>query len=468
MRRVPPALPPTEYVITTLAEYQTSFWSAVADTLKRLGHSVSFISFDDNSTTALRAEGLKVYAVDRQSWRQDQTRESIEATLARFQLNDTPYWYVHEKSMFRLSDESMMDRRLCIYLRLCESALADVVERGFTPVVIQELGGFLSVIAAFTAARTAGFDNWFIEPSFYRGRCFWSPNTFMAKKIGPGSTRQLEPEALSYLKDAQASRSIVIPIKDAHQYNSPISKLMKFRNLVRLLGKISDKYLLGKKQEFDHLWVHTAKHLEMVFATFSLRNRYTSLDQLTDFVYYPLHVPGDMALTLRSATYLDQPAFIETLARQLPRGVKLAIKEHPAMIGALGASRLRRLLKDHSNIALIDPGTNNYEVMGKAAVIVSVNSKSGAEALLLDRPVVVMGDAFYRGSGVTKDVDAPDQIRNAVAAMLADRPTVSSARRDAFFSAVWRQSLPGELYVNVSDNIRIFAQSLVEATRRAR
>lgn len=467
MRTDAPAAQQTEYVITTLAEYQTSFWSGVGRVLKEMGHSVSIISFDDNSTRTLRAEGFKVYAVESATWRQTLTPATIESTLARFALGDTPYWYVHEKSMFRLTDESVMDNRLCIYLQLCESALADVAQRGFTPVVIQELGGFLSVIAAFAAARKSGFDNWFIEPSFYRGRCFWSPNTFAAKKVGPGVPGALEPQALEYLRDAQERRTIVIPLKDAHQYKSPISKLLKLQNLKRLIGKISDKYILGKKQEFNHLWIHVSKHVEMVIATFSLRNKYTKLDNISDFVYYPLHVPGDMALTLRSAAYLDQPAFIETLARQLPRGVKLAIKEHPAMIGALGARRLSSLLKDNSNIALIDPATNNYDVMSRAAAIVSVNSKSGAEALLLDRPVVVMGDAFYRGSGVTVDLSASDQIKTALIDILARRPSVAPAARDAFFSAVWRQSLPGELYVDALDNIRAFADSLLKATRAA-
>lgn len=467
MRTDAPAAQQTEYVITTLAEYQTSFWSGVGRILKEMGHNVSLISFDDNSTRALRAEGFKVYAVDPATWRESLAPATIESTLSRFALDDTPYWYVHEKSMFRLTDESVMDNRLCIYLKLCEAALADVAQRGFTPVVVQELGGFLSVIAAYAAARKAGADNWFIEPSFYRGRCFWSPNTFAAKKVGPGDPDALEAEALEYLRDTQMRRTIVIPLKDAHQYQSPISKLLKLKNLTRLIGKVSDKYIFGRRQEFNHLWIHVAKHVEMVMATFTLRNKYTKVDDISDFVYYPLHVPGDMALTLRSAAFLDQPAFIETLARQLPRGVKLAIKEHPAMIGALGARRLGRLLKDNGNIALIDPTTNNYDVMAKAAAVVSVNSKSGAEALLLDRPVVVMGDAFYRGSGVTVDLSAADQIKSTLIDILARRPTIAPVARDAFFSAVWRQSLPGELYVDTLENLHSFAGSLLKATRMA-
>jgi len=466
MRNANSAQKPIEYIITTLAEYQTSFWSGVAKLLRDAGHDVSLISFDDNSTRSLRDEGFRVYALKPSDWSADWSDEEIERTLSEFGLTDTPYWYVHEKSMFRLRDEAAMDKKLCTYLKLCEGALADVAQRGRTPVVVQELGGFLSVIAAFVCARRRDADNWFIEPSFYRGRCFWSPNTFMAKVIGPGSRGDVSVEALSYLADAQAKRSIVIPIKDAHQYKSPASKLLNWGNLRRLAGKLSDKYLRGRRQEFNHLLVHVQKHVEAVVAAVRLRKHYTPLETLGRFVYYPLHVPGDMALTLRSPSYLDQPSFIETLSRQLPRGVRLAIKEHPAMIGALGASTLLDLLSKNRNIALIDPRTNNYDVMASASVIVSVNSKSGAEALLLDRPVVVMGDAFYRGSGITTDMTTADGLKSILETMLNTPQKVPHDRRAEFFSEVWRQSYPGELYVDREDNLTAFADSMIAATQR--
>ena len=48
----------------------------------------------------------------------------------------------------------------------------------------------------------------------------------------------------------------------------------------------------------------------------------------TPFVYYPLHVPADMALTLRSPEYLDQVATIDFLLRTIPDSHVLVAKEH--------------------------------------------------------------------------------------------------------------------------------------------
>lgn len=451
-------LPTRECVITTLAEYQTAFWIEVAREMAAAGGSVSFISFDDNSTRTLRESGFRTYALSREDWETPVAAEAIEKRLLAHGLGDTPFWYAHEKWNFNAWDEAALDRRLYLYLGLCTDALADVKARGARPVMVQELGGFLSVIAAYHAARTEAVDNWFIEPSFFTGRCFWLRNSFAAKRDFAVSPDRLEPEAIAYLDAAVEKRKVVIPLKDSHQYATPFRKVVTIRNARRLAEKIVDKYLRGRRQEFNHLGAYVRRQLGTLVAAFRLRRAYTPLESIERFNYYPLHVPGDMALTLRSPECLDQLALIETIARQLPRGVKLAIKEHPAMIGALGAGAILALLRRAPNVALIDPAQNNYDVMARSQAIVSVNSKSGAEALLLGKRVLVLGDAFYRGHGLTTDLNSAAEVGRRLSEPSGS--PVDLALRNAFFSAVWRDSHRGELYVVDPSNIEVFTNSL--------
>jgi hypothetical protein len=453
-----------EYVLTTLAEYQTAFWIEVAENLVARGHGVSLISFDDNSTAMLRGKGLTVYAATADQWKASRDRDHFEERLREFGLEDTPFWLTHEKYTFLAWDEHTLEHRLAVYLDLCETALADVAARGREPVVIQELGGFLSVIAAFFAARKAGAPNWFIEPSFFKGRCFWLKDTFAAKRFEP-PFGPVEADAEAYLAEAAARQTIVIPLKDAHHYALPFAKVATLRNLRRLTSKLIDKYVLGKRQEFGHVFSHASKNVAAVLASAQLEKVYTDISNLDRIIYYPLHVPADMALTLRSPTRLDQLALIEALARQLPRGWSLAIKEHPAMIGAVGAAPLKRVLKRNSNIALLNPRLNNYEVLRRATAVVSVNSKSGAEALLLGKPVFVLGDAFYGRSGLCRPLASAGDFGEALRAILAAPPDPPrEAELHGFFSAVWRESHPGELYVSDRANVDRFTMSLLRAT----
>jgi capsule polysaccharide modification protein KpsS len=333
--------------------------------------------------------------------------------------------------------------------------------------MIQELGGFLSVVASYFAARTCGVNNWFIEPSFFRGRLFYLKNSFAALHLDGSLGEVASKEVKDYLDKTLQSQAIVIPKKDAHQYASASRKIVNIRNVKRLMQKLADKHLHGKRQEFGHIGQHVVTHARMLIDSYRLSGSYTPLDALGRFVYYPLHVPGDMALTLRSPQFLDQIAFVDYLARSVPRTHRIAIKEHPAMVGAIDANRLLALLSRYDSVALLPPTTNNFDVLRRADAVVTINSKSGAEAALLGKQVLVMGDAFYRDSPLVEAVEHLDQLESAVARAVAtpDTPAHGRDEIEQYFELVWRHTLPGELYVPESSNVRIFTDSLLAACK---
>jgi hypothetical protein len=261
---------------------------------------------------------------------------------------------------------------------------------------------------------------------------------------------------LTYISTTLASGAIVIPKKDSHQYTTAASKIFNVRNFSRLLQKLVDKHLLGKKQEFGHVGHYVSIHLKMVASGLRLRKLYTPLAEAGKFVYYPLHVPGDMALTLRSPQFLDQLSLIDYLLRIVPHTHKVAIKEHPAMIG-----------RRYDNLVILPPSTNNFAVLSAADAVVSVNSKSGAEAALVGKPTLVLGDAFYRGMPLVVPVDnltnLPKLLSKALGPTQAGHP--ASHRANAFAS-LWKNSHAGELYVTEEANIRTFARSMLDALNR--
>ena len=179
------------------------------------------------------------------------------------------------------------------------------------------------------------------------------------------------------------------------------------------------------------------------------------------FVYFPLHVPADMALTIRSPGYLDQIALIDYLLRVMPLSHTLVIKEHPAQIGAIPAARMQQLLKRYDNLKVLPPKTNNYAVLADADAVVSVNSKSGAEALLLGKSVVVLGDAFYTTCPLVLRADRRSDLSGRLSEALA-RPKADTRQVAAYFQTAWDLSFPGELYTD--NQVEAFCRSIVAAT----
>ena len=74
------------------------------------------------------------------------------------------------------------------------------------------------------------------------------------------------------------------------------------------------------------------------------------------------------------------------------------------------------------------------------------------------KPIVVLGKTFYRGKGVTVDVDKladiPDAISNAI------NMKVDNVRRDYFLNQAFQWSYKGELYENSPENVENFYSSL--------
>jgi capsule polysaccharide modification protein KpsS len=449
-------------LITTLAEYQSRFWLPVGLRLRELGHEPAFLSFDDRSTEMIKSSGLKVFNAIQTNGAPRGDDPVIDSLFASFGIDQINFWTAHERFAFGRRDSVEMRSKLALSIIAANRACAEWSSGGPT-VMVQELGGFLSVIGSFHAARTNGMHNWFIEPSFFRGRMFFVKNSFAAKKISFSDDPCEIPLGLDeYLEETVRSGSIVVPQKDRHQYTTARKKIVNWRNLQRLIQKLTDKHVLGKQQEFGYIGNHIRTHVQMLLNSRRLKYHYTPLDRLGRFIYYPLHVPGDMALTLRSPHLLDQLALIDYICRSVPSTHRVVIKEHPAMVGAVNAKRLIELLNRFDNLALLPPSTNNYQVLGRSDVVVSVNSKSGAEAGLLGKPVLVLGDAFYNESPFATQVnriqDLPIKILQSLSPERRQVP-FSSVRR--YFADVWNVTFPGELYFNEPTNVETFVQSML-------
>ena len=98
----------------------------------------------------------------------------------------------------------------------------------------------------------------------------------------------------------------------------------------------------------------------------------------------------------------------------------------------------------------------------KARAIVTVNSKSGAEAGLLGKQVFVLGDAFYRDAPfavpVARLADLPPML---AAALAGERSDETPPAHLGWFACAWRKSLPGDLYVTDEARVKEFARSLL-------
>ncbi|MBL8661398.1 MAG: hypothetical protein JNM29_01175 [Candidatus Odyssella sp.] len=149
-----------------------------------------------------------------------------------------------------------------------------------------------------------------------------------------------------------------------------------------------------------------------------------------DFVFYPLHVEPEFALQNLSPEFFFQLAAIAALARDLPAGTLLAVKEHLAAIGRRPTEFIDQIAS-FKNVVLIRADEHGQSVVRRARAVATITSSAGFEAAVLGKPVVTFGrhNVFGFLPHVRMVRDFAD-VKRALADALSPAFDAERARRD--------------------------------------
>lgn len=147
------------------------------------------------------------------------------------------------------------------------------------------------------------------------------------------------------------------------------------------------------------------------------------------FVFFPLQVRQDSQLTVHSPVYgngLDQAVddLSSALAARAP-DTRLVVKLHPA---DRRKTDYDAVIRRHPDVVWIGSG-DVRDILRRSSAVVTVNSTVGVEALVFDKPVVVLGNAAYGFDGLVHPISARDQLADALSAALSTPPDADITMR---------------------------------------
>jgi hypothetical protein len=443
---------------------ETALWLEVASIFAESGYTVGFLLFDESAMKAVTARGFDAFSVfelmDRQPLeRMDRATE--QEWLSQFGITNVRHLYLHEKLGYGRPDETLLHTKTLHMLQVADRFFA--THRAGC--LVQETGGFAAINAIFYGATKHGVPHVFYEPSPFAKRVVFTLNGFYANIDIGIQNRTPSPESLAEakaLRDSYLSKpAYVIPSKDKHSFRDmTIGRMFNAFNAQPLFDKLYRKYIAKQREEFSEVGFVVRKNLLKLSRRALQANLY--VDPPTNgkpYIYYPFHVPHDVQLSVRSKLFYTQEAFVDYLCRILPEGYDLYVKEHPASIGGHPVSLLRRLLRTHQNLKLIHPRHSSFGLVRDAACVVTVNSKVGFEAVMQGQRVVVVGEAFYKGKGVTFDVDNVATLERTLPEVLTSPPPSNDAIL-RFMAQVYDWSYPCDLFTISPENIAASAASL--------
>lgn len=91
---------------------------------------------------------------------------------------------------------------------------------------------------------------------------------------------------------------------------------------------------------------------------------------------------------------MDQIDLIEKIAKSLPCGYKLYVKEH-VRNHSKRPSGFHKKISEFPNVRLISPKAATIEIIKKSSLVCTITGTVGWEAVLLGIPVLVFGEVFY-------------------------------------------------------------------------
>ena len=120
------------------------------------------------------------------------------------------------------------------------------------------------------------------------------------------------------------------------------------------------------------------------------------LDLSGDFIYVPLQLQPEMTTSALGGRFRDQAYAIERLARILPDGVRILVKENPKQGGYMRGPMFFHRLTRIPSVTFLPSWANTHALTDGARFVATITGTVGWEAIRQGKPVLVFGKAWYR------------------------------------------------------------------------
>jgi hypothetical protein len=157
-------------------------------------------------------------------------------------------------------------------------------------------------------------------------------------------------------------------------------------------------------ESYDHYGVTKFKAIQTFFLSiikskirkyFIDKNFYKEVDD-EKIILFPLQVEPERNVSLVAPYYSNQINLIANIAKSLPIGYKLYVKEHFNM-----KLRSWRKISDYKkiielpNVKLLHPSVNSQEILKKSSLVITISSTVGLEAAYHNVPSITLVKMIY-------------------------------------------------------------------------
>ena len=257
----------------------------------------------------------------------------------------------------------------------------------------------------------------------FSGRCMISQKPGIIDSISEFEKISPRGHNIDELKKLLKDKKISKQIKS---YNDEHTK----SNLT--LFKTAMKYLLQDNNNTQTHYNYFGRSKSKVFSymlnsilnkrkrqSFIDSNLKKNVDLKTNFIYFPLAVDLERNLLIDAPFHTNQIEIIRNIAKSLPVGYRLYVKENPAQISRewrdIGEYKT---LMNIPNTTIMHPSYPSEKLLENCKLVITIAGTSAFESAFFEKPALVFTD---RGYNILPSIDTvsdisllPKQIRNSL------------------------------------------------------
>lgn len=425
--------------VTSWMEEVVKFYTKLGEKFRNKSYKVAFITVSKVGNNLLRPKNFKFFniwdLINGNNCRIDDFYEECELIEKKYQLNSMRDFVFTELCYHGGNENERILEAIKIF-----KAVEDLVEKNHIDCFVQNLGAEIYRRVITCVAKYNNIPNLMMSFTPFPGRMTLITDS---ERHRLDELRLLDYSELNtdernwtekYIQDFREKKNMFAVAKVPSLIPGP-------RSVFRLFTEYYRKRFVNKGQEPQSLIRIKKRRLLNGIRARWVRLYYSDWPVSDKYVFFPLHTINDEQITIRAPQFYEQEYLVRLIARSLPQGYKLCVKEHPAGIGQYPLNMLKKIVEP-DNVVLVPSQINSHEVIKRSSAIIVINSTVGFESLFYYKPVIVLGEAFYKGYGITIDVEYLFNLRKAIKRALTE--PVNKDRTKSFIYSVYKASYDGK------------------------
>ena len=267
-----------------------------------------------------------------------------------------------------------------------------------------------------------------LRQSYLRGRYIIANRTYLIdhakhdEKYNFSSIHEFQ----NYMKKYDAGTDLVI-VKNKFQN----SKIKYFQAILEYLfsdnSNVKSHFTYYGRTKFAVLRITLINEIKKKYREYFInKNLIRDIKNKKPFIYFPLHIEPERSTLIAAPLFTNQIEVITNIAKSLPSGYNLYVKEHPFMVmrGWRSISDYKQIMS-LPNVTLIHPSVKSDDIIKKSSLVISINSTSGLEAGFYNKQSITLSDQDFSYLSFVNQIKTLQEIPDAIKTSLKKKVNIS-------------------------------------------